>query len=132
MTEINNSPFIKDEEYLLTHDLCDVPGLSEAQKEIEDKNIMNINTKEVLKEKSINEEININNEMPKTEKDEDEIYYHIKDEKNTYLSEVFNILKDYIGGGIIILSVENYYFTNNYELISKFHKVINKPITNFY
>ena len=29
------------------------------------------------------------------------------------------------------VSVENYNFTDNYELISKFHKVINKPISNF-
>ena len=27
MTEINNSPLFKDENYLLTHDLCDVTGL---------------------------------------------------------------------------------------------------------
>ena len=31
MLEINNSPFIKDKEYLLNHDLCDIPGLSEYQ-----------------------------------------------------------------------------------------------------
>ena len=31
MTEINDEPFIKDKKYLLTHDLCDVPGLSEYQ-----------------------------------------------------------------------------------------------------
>ena len=31
MTEINDSPFIKDKEYLLKHDLCDIPGLSEEQ-----------------------------------------------------------------------------------------------------
>ena len=31
MIEINDSPFIKDKEYLLSHDLCDIPGLSEYQ-----------------------------------------------------------------------------------------------------
>ena len=31
MTEIKQSPFIKDEKYLLAHDLCDIPGLSEYQ-----------------------------------------------------------------------------------------------------
>ena len=124
MTEINKSPFIKDENYLLTHDLCDVPGLSEAKEEIKDKN--NIIIKELKEEKDINKEI-----LEKEDKNEDEISYHVKEEKNTYLSEIFHIIKDYIDGGIIILSVENYYFSDNYYLISKFHKVINKPITNF-
>ena len=31
MTELNEVEFIKDKEYLLTHDLCDIPGLSEYQ-----------------------------------------------------------------------------------------------------
>ena len=31
MTEINESPFITNKEYLLKHDLCDIPGLSEYQ-----------------------------------------------------------------------------------------------------
>ena len=42
MTEINNIGFLKDEKYMLTHDLCDIPGLSEYQEQIkvkkEDKN----------------------------------------------------------------------------------------------
>ena len=42
MTEINNIGFLKDEQYMLTHDLCDIPGLSEYQEQIkvkkEDKN----------------------------------------------------------------------------------------------
>ena len=32
MTELNEVEFIKDKEYLLTHDICDIPGLSEYQK----------------------------------------------------------------------------------------------------
>ena len=28
MTEINQMPFIKDKEFFLTHDLCDIPGMS--------------------------------------------------------------------------------------------------------
>ena len=31
MTEIKELPFIKDKDYLLTHDLVDIPGLSEYQ-----------------------------------------------------------------------------------------------------
>ena len=37
MTEINDVPFIEDKEYLLTHDLCDVPGLTEYQKTEQNK-----------------------------------------------------------------------------------------------
>ena len=46
MTEINESPFIKDKKYLLTHDLCDIPGLYEYQKNKEkEENIKEINFK---------------------------------------------------------------------------------------
>ena len=37
MTEICTTPFIRDKEYLMTHDLCDIPGLSEYQGNEEDK-----------------------------------------------------------------------------------------------
>ena len=38
MTELNEVEFIKDKKYLLTHDLCDVPGLSEFQGEKANEN----------------------------------------------------------------------------------------------
>ena len=41
MTEINETPIIKDEDYLLTHDLCDLPGLSEYQNQQSEKNESN-------------------------------------------------------------------------------------------
>ena len=41
MTEINETPIIKDENYLLTHDLCDLPGLSEYQTQKSEKNKSN-------------------------------------------------------------------------------------------
>ena len=47
------------------------------------------------------------------------------------MSEIFDIIKNYIDGAIIIFSIENYYFKDNYELIAKLYKVINKKITNF-
>ena len=41
---------------------------------------------------------------------EDDIYKEIKDkEEHTYLTEIFRIIKNNIDGGIIILSVENYF-----------------------
>ena len=65
-------------------------------------------------------------------KEEDEIFYMgtTDVEKNTYISEIFKIIKNYIDGLIIILSVENYYFETNFELITKLHKVTGKPIKN--
>ena len=36
MTEINDAKFIEDKQYLLSHDLCDIPGLSEYQKQQND------------------------------------------------------------------------------------------------
>ena len=51
MTELCTAPFIKDKEYLMTHDLCDIPGLSEyqsneenAQKQVEKKEEANKNS----------------------------------------------------------------------------------------
>ena len=68
MTEIGESPFIKDEKYLLTHDLCDIPGLSEYQKstngEIESKKE---ESKESKKEESIE---NIKEESKESKKQE--------------------------------------------------------------
>ena len=37
MTEVNEVKFIKDKEYLLTHDLCDIPGLNEEQENYENE-----------------------------------------------------------------------------------------------
>ena len=64
MTEINESPFITNKEYLLNYDLCDIPGLSEYQ-EVE-------NPDENLKEDNLHEQ-------DKTT--EDEIYYNVELEK---------------------------------------------------
>ena len=183
MTEINDCPFIKDKKYLLTHDLCDIPGLSEYQGgntqkgETEDKdknedkkeekkdkneekkeekkpNIENQleearnqflfdEEEEIREENKEEKEQNIEKDLEKAENDEDEntnkekkdeeedeISKNIKVEENTYLSEIFKILKKYIDGAIIVLSIENYYFTTNFELIAKLQKVLNKELTN--
>lgn len=151
MTELKESPFIKDEKYLLEHDLCDIPGLSEAKMDNEEKNKEgspknNEDSEKNTEKNNLNsflEQIlgffllknnEVKKETVKTEdekKEEDEIFYKTDDEKNTYLSEIFKIMKDYIDGAIIILSQDNYLLKFNYELIAKFKKVINKPISNF-
>ena len=160
MTEINESPFIKDKKYLLTHDLCDIPGLSEYQKNKEkEENIKEINFKneqndldqkmkegeeefglfcnlDLLREEEEEEKNNnlINNNNKETDKDnnEDDIFYQVNIEKETtYLTQIFNIIKNYIDGAIIVLSLDKFYFNENYELIAKLHKVIQKDINNF-
>ena len=181
MTEINESPFLKDKEYLLTHDLCDIPGLSEyqeiqtkqednkeAKEEKEEKKTLNDETKlEEIKKQLLDENEEEKNEEKKegnieesteetkggstdekkednneddneeeikksqNDKKEDDIYYNVKIEENTYLSEIFKIIKKYIDGAIIIMSIQNYFFDSNFELIAKLHKVIEKDISNF-
>ena len=173
MTEINSIPFITDKDFLLSHDLCDIPGLSEyqentkenacdEQKEAEKEDFSRSNTMdkitmqgkdlglsyditkdfltqkldlEGIDEKDIKEDDNDNakENVKEENKDEDEIYYKISDNENqnTYLTEIYKIIKDYIEGGIIIMSVENYYFEENFELIAKLNKVINKDIVKF-
>ena len=156
MTEINETPIIKDEDYLLTHDLCDLPGLSEYQKQQTDKNGSNQEkNEEKLKDnnkdfdqnqkiiKNIFNSINKDNSQNSNEKEnieekkdkeenEDEFCktINIKNE-STYLTEIFKIIKDNIEGGIIMLNVENYLDVQNYEIIAKLRQVIEKEITNF-
>ena len=178
MTEINESPFIKDEEYLLTHDLCDIPGLSEYQGGANQKEKTEETEKEkkeeIIEEKKENQsdkenrleeakQIFLNNDdeerkeendeekeknfkrylevfkkeeeeennNDKKEEEEDDIVKNIKIEENTYLSEIFKIIKNYIDGAIIVLSIENYYFTTNFEIIAGLYRVIKKTINNF-
>jgi len=147
MTEINSIGFIKNKNYMLTHDLCDIPGLSEYQ----EQNKVNKEEKEVLKKEDLEEKLKkgqefglnytqkeINNSSLDTKnkkvekKDEDEIFYSIdiKDE-SSYITEIYKRIKDYIDGAIIVLSIDNYYFNQNIEIIAKLHKVIQKRIKNF-
>ena len=131
MTEINTS-FIKDSDYLITHDLCDIPGLSEYQsnqqkiesnqheiktefdkkEQSEDEKIENyiINIAQSLgfdlkKNNKENKNKKINNEenpkLIEKEKEfvqEDDIFYKTDIENNTYLTEIFTIIKKYIDG----------------------------------
>ena len=153
MTEINTVPFLKDKNYLLEHDLCDVPGLTEClstpsnivqnnqttncKSEVK----LNVTKGQKNKKRDIAKDINSQKKEKNVEmieltnfdkKEEDDIYYNTNNaEKNTYLSEIFGIIKDYIDGAIIIFSIDNYYFEDNFELITKLYKVINKKIENF-
>ena len=150
MTEINDSPFLQDKKYLLTHDLCDIPGLSEYQEnnenlnnesKNEEKNSLNNEESRIKEmkqkldaledeEKADREKLNKKNKTQINNK-EDDIYYSIRVEENTYLSEIFKILKEYIDGAIIVLSIQKYYFEANFELIVRLYTIINKEINNF-
>jgi hypothetical protein len=160
ITEINTKPSIKDENYLLTHDLCDIPGLSEYQdnthkenneqgeefnekneeeSEQIDKDLKEMGLVTELKKEIKKVEIT-ENEKDKKEameeeikEDEDDIFNDINksNDNKTYLSEIFKIIKNYIDGAIIILSVDNYKSKDNYYIIAKLHKVIQKEIKNF-
>ena len=154
MTEINETPIIKDKNYLLTHDLCDLPGLSEYQKDQtykneskQEKNEIKINDDDFIQNqnilKNIFESINEDHlkdsnkkEKNSTKKDkgenEDEFCKkrNIENEK-TYLTEIFKIIKDNIEGGVIMLNIENYMNVQNYEIIAKFHQVIKKEIIDY-
>ena len=67
-----------------------------------------------------------------TEKEEDDFFYQINTEnEQSHLTEIFGIIKDYIDAAIIVLSVQNYYFLDNFEIITKLRKVINKEFNNF-
>ena len=168
MTEINKVEFIEDKHFLLSHDFCDIPGLSEYQKTSEDitpareeketpkeqqieENLIesarrqfgiiykseetvdlhskkNKEIQEINKEKILEEE----NEEEKDNEKEDDIFYHVDEGKEkTYLKEIFTILREYIDGAIIVLSVENFYFEENFVIITKLRKVIQKEINNF-
>ena len=127
MTEIKEAPFIKDKNYLLTHDICDMPGLSEYQQNQNEKE-KNINGKFNKIDNNNENKVKINDEEGKFE---DDIYYKVDMENKKYLTEIFKIIKNYMDGGILILNVENYYHEDNFELIVKLHKVIEKDIANF-
>ena len=145
ITELNETGFIKDKEYLLTHDLCDIPGLSEYQADqiIDNNAIKDDETFEKKVLKGIAEfgivynnikKDNKNNEKlsKKTEENiQDELYYQVDIEKDkTYLTEIFKIIKNYIDGIILVLSQDKFYHEENFEIVAKLSKVTQKEISN--
>ena len=168
MTEVNKVEFIEDKNFLLNHDFCDIPGLSEYQKTPEDttpakeekeipkeelteeklielgrdqfgiicksKEVIDLHSKENKEIQEINKEkiLEEENEEEKKDEKEDDIFYNVDEGKEkTYLTEIFSILREYIDGAIIVLSVENFYFEENFVIITKLRKVIKKEINNF-
>jgi hypothetical protein len=154
ITELNDMGFIKDKEYLLTHDLCDIPGLSEYQKandreenklpeesnnqkkdddELEDFYKKAAQFGLVYKPKEPTEpEQNTDQKTNDYKGEEDDLYYKIDvEEEKSYTTEVFKRIKNYIDGAIFVLSVQNFHLIENFEIIIKLYKTINKEFHNF-
>ena len=110
MVEIGESIFIEDKEYLNNYDFVDIPGLNEYKESIKFPNQTYLK-----KYSSIEEEM----------KD-----YNPENELN-YLTEIFKIIKNKVNNGIIFFNIDNYYHTENYRIIGKLRKIINKPIENY-
>ena len=62
---------------------------------------------------------------------EDEMQNYNPNDEINYLTQIFGILKDKMNNGIIVFSIDNYEQTENYRIIGKLQKVIDKPIENF-
>ena len=72
MTEINSEPFIRDKEYLKDHYLCDIPGLSEYQENLNDDQ-KNEKKEDKEEEKKENEMENKDKELLKLKKEAKEL-----------------------------------------------------------
>lgn len=147
MIEVGEASFIEDKEYLKNYDLVDIPGVNEFNPDA----IKN----EKPTEKPINEEapplpemmegfnlLPTDEEEKKEEKKEennlqkfgsmeDEIITFDPKKEKSYLTEIFKIIRNNMNNGIIVFSVDNYQHAENYRIIAKLQKVINKPIENF-
>ena len=120
MVEVGYTNLIEDKEYLKNYDLVDIPGVSEYKGNENDKEEAPAAGKPKEEEKK-----NINDSIEKIM-----LSYNPNSEKN-YLTEFFKIMKDNIYNGIIVFSVDTFQLTQNYEIIGKLQKILNKPIENF-
>ena len=145
----------EDKEYLKNYDLVDVPGVSEyrVNQNTTPKEVYQEFSKETITPRSINEDTikpgninegaitpgNINEESAAPEAFsisdnktiEEEMITYKPEEEKTYLTQIFKIIKNKINNGIIVFNIENYQLVDNYRIIGKLQKVINKPIENF-
>lgn len=62
---------------------------------------------------------------------EDEMLTYDPNSEKNYLTEIFKIIRKKMNNGIIVFSVDNYQHAENYRIIAKLQKVIDKPIENF-
>ena len=117
MIELGESDFIEDKEFLKNYDLIDIQGVIEY----------NINQ---TPEEKPNEKL-LENEEYKDLEAANAAYEKINNKEKNYLTEIFRIIKNKMNNGIIVFLIYNYQHVENYRIIGKLQKVINKPIENF-
>ena len=147
MIEVGEVNFIKDKEYLKNFDLVDIPGVNEYNPD-EDKSNQkpsDTNNSEAPPPFDIDFDTDENNKIEdekQKEKDkqkksvildtmEDEMLTYDPNSEKNYLTEIFKIIRKKMNNGIIVFSVDNYQHAENYRIIAKLQKVIDKPIENF-
>ena len=120
MLEIGQVNFI-EEEFLKNNDLADVPGVSENIKH-EDLNKNKNELAAPIPSYSVENYEQTTEEKTKNANLEKEI---------NYLTQIFKILKNKMNNGIFIFSIDRFQLIENYEIIGKLKKVLDKPIENF-
>lgn len=152
MVEVGETNIIEDKEYLKNYDLVDVPGVSEYRppesKQIVEKPKNEEIDPETLLENELLKSAPLPIEEKKKEKEqkspttnslndskfctiEEEMKTYKAENEQNYLTEIFKIIKNKMKNGIIVFSVDNYQHVDNYRIIGKLQKIINKPIENF-
>ena len=125
----------EDKEYLKNYDLVDVPGVSEyrVNQNTTPKEVYQEFSKETITPRSINEDSAAPEAFSILDNKtiEEKMITYKPEEEKTYLTQIFKIIKNKINNGIIVFNIENYQLVDNYRIIGKLQKVINKPIENF-
>ena len=145
--EIGNDNFIEDKKYLENYDLVDIPGVSEFQgQQIITEGNSNEDNKtqaltiieETIEDLSppeafqlLNSETNNSKNGNKSKTIEEEMLTYDPEKEENYLTKIFKIIKNKMRNGIFVFNIENYQYTENYRIIGKLQKVLNKPIENF-
>ena len=136
MIEVGEVNLIEDKEYLKNYDLVDIPGVSEyienaPKKEEESTKKPTINNPNDLEAAFSIYEAQQKKKPKHFDTIEKEMEKFNPANEKSYLTEIFRIIRNKMNNGIIVFSVDNYQHTENYRIIGKLRKVINKPIENF-
>ena len=142
MIEVGEANFIEDKEYLKNYDLVDIPGVNEYNPNEDKKETTKPSEQKTEDLPAPPFDIDFDDEKKSDQKKqpenrkildtmEDEMETYDPSSEKNYLTEIFKIIKNKMNNGIIVFSVDNYQHSENYRIIAKLQKVINKPIQNF-
>ena len=142
MIEVGEANFIEDKEYLKNYDLVDIPGVNEYNPNEDKKETTKLSEQKTEDLPAPPFDIDFDDEKEGDQKKEpekrkildtmeDEMEAYDPSSEKNYLTEIFKIIKNKMNNGIIVFSVDNYQHSENYRIIAKLQKVINKPIQNF-